>query len=229
MSEGTAHDTADHGPTTHDPATQIKSVSRRLELTSRDGGGECLLVASQTYDSDIDDVWDAVTNAERIPRWFLPISGDLRQGGRYELQGNASGTISRCVPPRELALTWESGGDVSWVEVRLTEGAGGTTLELRHKLEPDEKWEEFGPSAVGIGWDGALFGLSQHLSGAPKLRPEDAMAWMASDEGKEFMTSSGLDWRAADIAAGTDEATAVARSGRGIAAYTGQTPDGSGG
>src|SRR5882724_8555264 len=29
--------------------------------------------------------WDAMTNAERIPRWFLPISADLRLSGRYQL------------------------------------------------------------------------------------------------------------------------------------------------
>ena len=47
-------------------------------------------------------LWDACTNAERIPRWFLPVSGDLRLGGRYQLEGNAGGTIERCDPPRSL-------------------------------------------------------------------------------------------------------------------------------
>ena len=59
-----------------------------------------MVVASRSYDTDIDDLWEAITNAERIPRWFLPITGELRLGGRYQLQGNAGGTITACEPPR---------------------------------------------------------------------------------------------------------------------------------
>lgn len=33
------------------------------------------------YDAPIDDVWDACTNPDRINRWFLPVTGDLRAGG----------------------------------------------------------------------------------------------------------------------------------------------------
>lgn len=39
-------------------------------------------------------MWDACTDPERIPRWFLPISGDLRLNGRYQLEGNAGGAIT---------------------------------------------------------------------------------------------------------------------------------------
>ena len=44
-------------------------------------------------------MWDACTDPERIGRWFLPVSGDLRLGGRYQLEGNAGGEILRCEPP----------------------------------------------------------------------------------------------------------------------------------
>jgi hypothetical protein len=50
-----------------------------------------------------DQVWDACTNPERIPHWFLPVSGDLRLHGRFHLQDNASGTIERCDPPKTAA------------------------------------------------------------------------------------------------------------------------------
>ena len=42
-----------------------------------------IILKSGIGDAAIDDVWDACTNPERIPRWFLPVSGDLRLGGRY--------------------------------------------------------------------------------------------------------------------------------------------------
>ncbi len=51
-----------------------------------------MVVARRRYAGAVDEVWDALTNPERIPRWFLPISGELRLGGRYQLTGNAGGT-----------------------------------------------------------------------------------------------------------------------------------------
>jgi uncharacterized protein YndB with AHSA1/START domain len=85
-------------------------------------------------------VWDACTNPERIPRWFLPISGELRVGGRYQLEGTAGGTIERCDPPRSFAATWEYGGDVTWIELQLSpEPDGRTRLQLEHIAPLDDE------------------------------------------------------------------------------------------
>src|SRR5204863_121918 len=80
-------------------------------------------------------------------RWFLPVSGDLRLGGRYQLEGNAGGTIERCDPPRSFAATWEFGGQQSWIEVSLTEQpAGRVRLELEHVAHVTaELWAQFAP------------------------------------------------------------------------------------
>lgn len=51
-----------------------------MSTRQHDGREAKVVVLHQTFDTDIDDVWDACTNAERIPRWFLPVSGDLRLG-----------------------------------------------------------------------------------------------------------------------------------------------------
>ena len=84
------------------------------------------------YDAPIEDVWDALTNPERIGRWFLPISGDYRLGGRYQFEGNAGGEILACERPHRLKATWvygETTGDLdaSVVEVRLSTVDGGAT------------------------------------------------------------------------------------------------------
>ena len=55
----------------------------------------------------------------RIPLWFLPVTGDLRLGGRFQVEGNAGGVVERCDPPRSFAATWECGESTSWLEVRL--------------------------------------------------------------------------------------------------------------
>ncbi|MEU8633711.1 SRPBCC family protein [Amycolatopsis sp. NPDC048633] len=204
-----------------DVSHQISAVRRTLGDRVIEGKEARVLTISQVYDTDADDLWDACTNAERIPRWFLPVSGELKLGGKYQLEGNAGGTVERCEPPKSFAATWEFGGNVSWIEVRLTPEGDGTRFELEHVAHIDERWDEFGPGAVGIGWDGTLVGLVLHLS-APgtAVDPEAAMAWMMSPEGIRFMTASSEAWYEADVAAGADPAQAKAAADRTLKAYT---------
>jgi uncharacterized protein YndB with AHSA1/START domain len=56
-------------------------------------------------------VWDACTDPDRLNRGFLDVTGDLRLGGSYQLEGNAHGEILRCSPPRLLAVSWIYGTD----------------------------------------------------------------------------------------------------------------------
>ena len=204
-----------------DVSHQISAVRRTLGDRVLEGKEARVLTISQVYDTGVDDLWDAVTSPERIPRWFLPVSGELKAGGKYQLEGNAGGTVERCDPPKSFAATWEYGGNVSWIEVRLTPEGSGTRFELEHVAHVDDHWDEFGPGAVGIGWDSALVGLVLHLS-APgtAVDPEAAMAWMMSPDGIRFMTASNEAWYEADVAAGADPANARAAADRTLKAYT---------
>jgi len=140
----------------------------------------------------------SLTNADRIPSWFLPVSGDLRVGGRYQLQGNANGVIERCTEPESFAVTWEFGGALSWLAVTLTPDGERTTLELAHQTPVDpERWARYGPSAVGIGWDLALIGLGQHLDRGAAVDPREAAAFLASPDGVEFVRIAATGWAAA--------------------------------
>jgi uncharacterized protein YndB with AHSA1/START domain len=208
-----------------DVTHQINELRREVSSKVLEAGQARVITVSRTYKGNLDDVWDACTNIERIPRWFLPISGDLRVGGRYQLEGNASGTIQRCDPPNSFAATWEFGGEVSWIDVQLSEEADGRIrLQLEHVAHvDDERWAQFGPGAVGVGWDMTLMGLAQHLSGGP-LNPEKSAEWMASDEGRQFMSLSNEQWSRASIAAGTPATDAQAAAERTIAFYTGSEP-----
>jgi uncharacterized protein YndB with AHSA1/START domain len=209
-----------------DVSHEINSVSRRVGTRVLEAGEARTMTITRTYAASVDDVWDACTNPQRIPRWFLPISGDLRLHGRYQLEGNAGGTVERCDPPTSFAATWEYGGEVSWIEVRLSSaGEGKTRFELEHTAHVDDtRWTEFGPGAVGVGWELGLLGLGTHLSTGVAVDAAEGMAWVASDAGKEFITLSSERWCAADIAAGTDEAAAEAAAERTTAAYTGSAP-----
>lgn len=216
-----AHPGERAGPMNTDVATHIGAVVRRVADRTHEGKPARVVIATRDYDTDIADCWDALTNGERIARWFLPISGELKLGGKYQFKGNAGGTITRCGPPRHLSATWEMGGGVSWVNVTLTRLTAATTrLELEHIAHPDPHWQQYGPGAVGIGWESGLMGLAEYLRGGG-LRPEDGPAWMATDEGKGFIRLSGEGWRDAAIAGGDDPDTARRQADATIAAYSG--------
>jgi uncharacterized protein YndB with AHSA1/START domain len=216
---------SEEAPVEFDVIRTIGAVTRAVTNRERDGRPARAVVASRDYDTTPDDVWDAITNPERIPRWFLPVTGDLRLGGRYQLQGNASGEITRCEPPRHLALTWEFAGDVSWVTVELTEANGRTHLELEHIAYVDDaRWNQYGPGAVGVGWDMTLMGLDLHLGTGAANDPQAFMAWCASPNGKDFIRRSSDGWRRASVEAGTEDGAAHDAALRTTAFYSGE-PD----
>ena len=206
-----------------DVVHQINEVRREVGARTLEAGEARTTTITRVYDAGIEDVWDACTNPERIPRWFLPVSGELRLGGRYQLEGNAGGIIERCDPPHGFAATWEYGGDVSWIEVQLApEGPDRTRFELEHVAHvADERWAEFGPGATGVGWDLGLTGLRLHLVSGQPVNPQEFEAWSASVEGRRFITLSSQAWCDASIAAGTDPTAAAEAAARTTAFYTG--------
>nr|WP_205705076.1 SRPBCC family protein [Kineococcus indalonis] len=206
---------------TTDPLAAAGLVTRAVRSASRDGVPTKVALAHRTYPTDRADLWDALTDAERVARWFLPVTGDLRPGGRYQLQGNAGGVVERCEAPELLALTWEMGPLVSWLQVRLAADGGGTRLELTHEAPVDPaSWEEFGPGAVGVGWDLALVGLGLHLAGGAALDPELAAAFPTTPEGVAFVERAAADWARAAVADGDEPGAAHAAAGRTTAFYT---------
>jgi len=199
-----------------DIVREIEAAQREVDSRRTAAGDGRTIRLRRTFDAPIDEVWDALTSPARISRWFLPISGDFRVGGRYQLEGNAGGEILDCDRPRRLKVTWVYGepaspADVSELEIRLAAAAdAATTLELEHTaIVPDDRWAMYGPGAVGVGWDGGLLGLSFHLRGESLADP---IAWQLSAEGREFFTRSSAAWGGANVAAGADAdaaATAV--------------------
>lgn len=206
-----------------DLAAHVGATLRTVRNLERDGKPVKAVVASCIYDTDIADLWDALTSKERIERWFLPVSGELKLGGRYQFEGNAGGTITECVPQKKIAATWEFAGGVTWVTVTLTPEGERTRLELEHVAPIDPHWGQFGPGAVGVGWDLGLMGLALHVAnpGAGKP-PEAAPEWLGSPAGKNIVGLSVAGWRDADIAAGEDEIRARQAAENTRKAYTGE-------
>lgn len=207
-----------------DVAGVLGLVARAVRNFEKDGKPASAVTLTRLYDTGVDDLWDALTSRERLPRWFLPVEGDLRLGGRYQLRGNAGGTITACTPPTHFAATWEFGGGTSWIDVKLAAERGKARLTLEHTALIEDHWNQFGPGAVGIGWDLALIGLGRYLATGASVDHATAEAWMGSPNGKAFMRASGEAWRMAHVASGVEPASAKERSDRTIAFYLGETP-----
>jgi uncharacterized protein YndB with AHSA1/START domain len=209
-----------------DPIGTAGLVTRELRTGERDGAPTRIAVARREYATDAADLWNALTDPQRIPRWFLPISGELRVGGRYDLEGNASGTVQSCDAPRTFDITWEMMGAPSWLTVTLVPTARGTELELVHEAHvPDEFWGVYGPGAVGIGWDGALMGLGLHLASGESVDPALAETLPFSDEGRAFYRAAADGWTDAAIAAGEDP-DVMRAAGDGAYAFYTTAPEG---
>lgn len=209
-----------------DPATTAGLVTREVRTGQRDDRITRIAVARRTYGTDQRDLWQAITDPERLPRWFLPVRGEFRPGGRYQLEGNAGGTIDTCDEPDHLAVTWEYAQQVSWVDITLRPAPDGTTLELVHEAPVDPAfWAQFGPGATGVGWDLGLLGLGLHLESGEPVDPARAEAWTVSPPGVEFVRSAATGWGEAAAADGDDPTAAREAAERTVAFYT-TLPDG---
>jgi uncharacterized protein YndB with AHSA1/START domain len=202
---------------------EINEVHRAVGHADLQGQAARTVLLRRRYPSPPADVWDAVTDPERIARWFLPVSGEFKVGGHYQFEGNAGGTILACDATERLRVTWVMGdGPPSEVEVRLSPDGDGTVFELEHvAVPPPGFWEQFGPGAVGVGWDGAVMSLAFHLRGETIESPAD---FMQSPEARLLYTRSSEVWGEADVAGGEDPTTATERAVRTKGFYTGEAP-----
>jgi uncharacterized protein YndB with AHSA1/START domain len=131
-------------------------------------------VFTRTYATTVEDLWDACTDPERLRRWYVPVTGDLRVGGEFQQVNMGSGTILECHPPRLLRVSLGGGADE--IEVRLAPGADAdtATLEIQHATTLDshdiggERYDAI--FCMGGGYYPRLLALDRHLRGT---LPED--------------------------------------------------------
>jgi Activator of Hsp90 ATPase homolog 1-like protein len=187
-----------------DIAEQIGAISRKVEQQQTERGELVTVTLQRSYPAEATDVWQAITDPERLRRWFLPVTGDLRQGGNFQLEGNAGGDILTCQPPRRLVVTF--GGESSIVDVVLSGSGDETLLELTHSVPVELAGGVAGALYVGPGWDGALLGIGLYLAGEVPADPVEAAN---SPEAQEFNVVSIKEWVAAIEASGTADADSI--------------------
>ncbi|MCB1043649.1 MAG: SRPBCC family protein [Acidobacteria bacterium] len=191
----------------------------------REGMPTHIVRMSRTYPTNPSDLWSALTEKDRIKRWFAVVNGDFKLGGRFSIEGNAEGSITVCDPPHALRVTWEYGGSTSWVAVHLKADNQGTLLTLEHENPTDEAseahWVKYGPGATGLGWELALMGLEMHFLYPDEEICEAGMAWAGGEEAKAVMIQWANAWGEAHIKSGAPAEAAHQTTQRIVAFYTG--------
>ena len=201
--------------------TELDAVTREVSVPGGNGRASRTVVLSRSYATTVEELWGAVTNPERLARWFMPVEGDLEPGGRYQLRGNAGGVIRICEPPSLLELTWEFSDTVTRVEVRFSDdGEGRARLTLTHTAPVTEHWDMYGPGASAVGWELAFVGLGRHVANPTSPRPVEG-AFSDSPDGLALILGCNEAWARAAIAAGTNPEVAEAAARRTTAFYLG--------
>jgi uncharacterized protein YndB with AHSA1/START domain len=143
-----------------DMLEHINAVQREVSRT----GETVTVVMRRSYRAEPEELWDALTDPERMRRWFMPVTGELKVGGTFQLQGNAGGEILECEPPKRFKVTF--GDPNSLLELRLLPGSGDSTeLELEHSMGEAPAPGGSGALWVGPGWDGGLLALALYVGG----------------------------------------------------------------
>src|SRR5499427_9826289 len=89
--------------------TSNEGAGTRILGSLRSAGGNGIVRMEDRYDTDIDDLWSALTDPRRLARWYGEVEGDLRPGGEFHARvrdaGERTGRVDACEPPRRLLLT----------------------------------------------------------------------------------------------------------------------------
>jgi uncharacterized protein YndB with AHSA1/START domain len=119
------------------------------------------------FDTDIDDLWSALTDPGRLARWLGEFEGDLRLGGEFRARFFASGwegtgRVEVCEPPRHLLVMTEHvrQADEHAVEATLTADGDHTILILEERGMPVNLL-----AAYGAGIQVHIEDLAAHVGG----------------------------------------------------------------
>jgi len=119
------------------------------------------------YDTDIADLWSAITDPRRLARWYGQVEGDLRPGGEFRLYIESAdlegtGRVEACEPPRRLLVTTRASGkrDEHVIEATLAADGGQTILVIETRGMPLDLLADY-----GAGWQVHVEDLAAHLAG----------------------------------------------------------------
>ena len=144
--------------------------SNRILGSLRSADGKGIVRMEDRYDTDIDDLWSALTDPRRLARWIGEVEGDLRPGGEFHARvrdaGERTGRVDACEPPRRLLLTMRDPDpqpgqpEETVIEAQLTADGGQTILVLEEQGMPLDLL-----AAYGAGIQVHVEDLAAHIAG----------------------------------------------------------------
>ncbi len=150
--------------------TSTARGSGRILGSLRSADGKGVVHMEDRFDTDVDDVWSALTDPRRLARWVGEVEGDLRLGGEYRFRFFASGAegtgrVEACEPPRRLLLAHGLGQpDVKVIEATLAADDGQTVLVIEERGLPLDLL-----AAYGAGIQVHVEDLAAHLAGRERV------------------------------------------------------------
>jgi uncharacterized protein YndB with AHSA1/START domain len=128
--------------------------------------GKGIVRMQDRYDTDIDDLWTALTDPDRLARWIAEVEGDLRLGGEFRARFTSgwegTGRVQACEPPRRLLVLTRDADEPEEqvIEATLTTDGDQTILVIEERGLPIEHL-----AAHGAGWQVHVEDLAAHLAG----------------------------------------------------------------
>jgi uncharacterized protein YndB with AHSA1/START domain len=156
--------------------TSESPSSTRIQGSLRSEAGNGVVRIQVRYDTDIDDLWSAITNPDRLASWYAKVEGDLRPGGKFRIfvesdDWQGTGRVEACEASRRLVVTTRE-SDESWgkgqgvppydetLEATLAVDGGHTVLVLEVKGMPLDA-----VAFYGAGWQIHAENLAGYLAG----------------------------------------------------------------
>jgi len=146
--------------------TSSVSAGNRILSSLRFADGTGVVRTEDRYDTDIDDLWSALTDPERLARWIAEVEGDLHLGGefraRFTSTWEGTGRVEACERPRRLMVVTRQAGktDEQSIEATLTADGNQTILVIEERGLPVEHL-----AGYGAGWQVHLEDLAAALAG----------------------------------------------------------------
>ena len=138
-------------------------------LRAADGRG--VVRVEDRFDTDIDDLWSALTDPIRLAHWIGEVEGDLRKGGDFRAQfvttgWQGSGRVEACEPPRRLLVRSTAAGESHELvdEATLTSDGSQTMLVIEERGMPLDQI-----AAYGVGVQLHIEDLAAYISGGERL------------------------------------------------------------
>ena len=141
-----------------------EEMSRQtVQGTVRIEGGRGVVRMDDHFDTDIDDLWSALTEPPRLQRWLAEVVGEPRLGellqARFASGWEGQLRVEVCDQPNRLVVTSDPGSaDETVMEAVLTAVSSGVRLVIEERgFAPDEV------AAHGAGWQAHIEDLGAHL------------------------------------------------------------------